>query len=503
MDENGNQTKNRRISPLEWNEFYISKIAGSAGGVGEHGKHEIKNTFKKPNVFKQFKVFTLRDVLSKISNTQYLCINLLEAPLLAFILASLIKYYKNGEDYTLAGNKNMIAYLFMAVIVALFIGLTVSAEEIIGDRKILKRESFLNLSKGSYLFSKILILFFVSAIQTLSFVLIGNYILEIQGMYFDYWMVLFTTSCCANMLGLNISASFNSAVTIYILIPFLLIPQILLSGVIVKFEELNPKISSRSVVPVSGEMMTSRWAFEALAVNQFINNKYEKEIYAYEKEMSNCAFKKVYWQSKMTTLADECLKSESNNNAEILKNEIAAEMNITPQFVFASLNKLQSAKIDKDAVKEIKDYLLAVKKYYAERYDKAAKQKDEWLAKFQENETSKAAYLQLVNANQNTKLTDLVKNAGSDLDEVVEENQKLIATTDPVFREGPANRFVRSHFFAPTKNVFGTQRSTFWVNIFVIWFMSLVMLFTLYFDALRKLLDFFETIPARFKRKKN
>ena len=106
------------------------------------------------------------------------------------------------------------------MLVALFIGLTVSAEEIIRDRKILKRESFLNLSKGSYLTSKILILFFISAIQTLSFVLIGNYILEIKGMYLDFWMVLFSTSCFANMLGLNISASFNSAVTIYILIPF-------------------------------------------------------------------------------------------------------------------------------------------------------------------------------------------------------------------------------------------------------------------------------------------
>jgi hypothetical protein len=54
----------------------------------------------------------------------------------------------------------------MSVIVALFLGLTVSAEEIFKDRKIRKREAFLNLSRGAYLYSKIVILFFISAVQT-------------------------------------------------------------------------------------------------------------------------------------------------------------------------------------------------------------------------------------------------------------------------------------------------------------------------------------------------
>ena len=123
-------------------------------------------------------------------------------------------------------NENIPAYMFMSVVVALFIGLTVSAEEIIRDKKIRKREAFLNLSKGSYLWSKISIMFLLSAFQTLTFVLVGNKILGIEGMYSDYWFVLFSISCFANILGLNISSAFNSAVTIYILIPFLIIPQL-------------------------------------------------------------------------------------------------------------------------------------------------------------------------------------------------------------------------------------------------------------------------------------
>ena len=46
----------------------------------------------------------------------------------------------------------------MSVIVAIFMGLTVSAEEIIKDRKILKREAFLNLSWSGYLFSKLAVM---------------------------------------------------------------------------------------------------------------------------------------------------------------------------------------------------------------------------------------------------------------------------------------------------------------------------------------------------------
>ena len=82
-------------------------------------------------------------------------------------------------------------------------------------------------------------MFIISAIQSVLFALIGNLILGIKGMTLSYWLVLFTTSCFANLLGLNISSAFTSVITIYILIPFIIIPQLLFSGVIVNFDKLN------------------------------------------------------------------------------------------------------------------------------------------------------------------------------------------------------------------------------------------------------------------------
>jgi hypothetical protein len=66
--------------------------------------------------------------------------------LLAFILAFIIKYYNVSETnelgYTFIGNSNLPVYIFMSVIISIFMGLTVSAEEIIKDRKNSKTGSF-------------------------------------------------------------------------------------------------------------------------------------------------------------------------------------------------------------------------------------------------------------------------------------------------------------------------------------------------------------------------
>ena len=245
-----------------------------------------ENYYSIPGLLKQSKIFFIRDLLAKLANRQYVMMSLLMAPLLAFLMSYFTKYKVDGE-YIFSKNENLTSYLFTCIITTLFLGLIISAEEIVKDRKILKRESFLNLSWFSYLNSKVMIMFLISAIQTISFILIGNTLLEIKGMTFSYWLVLFSTSCLANMIGLNISSAFNSVITIYSLIPVIIIPQLLFSGVFVKFDKLHQgSFTSSEFVPVIGDMMPARWSFEALAVEQFKNNKYEKNFFRYNMEIS-------------------------------------------------------------------------------------------------------------------------------------------------------------------------------------------------------------------------
>ncbi len=328
INEYGQFTNERKISAKQWHDAFRKNYRPFSVAQSDEIPHSTLNI---PSRIRQTILFGTRDIKAKIHNRQYMIINLLEAPVLAFILAFIVRYYNTDDKillgYVFSKNVNLPAYFFMSVIVALFMGLTVSAEEIIRDRKILKRESFLHLSRSSYVLSKISILFMLSAIQTLTFVFVGNSILEIEGMFFQHWFILFSAACFANLLGLNISSAFNSAVTIYILIPLLLIPQLILSGVVVKFDKLNPVIGNSATVPVVGDLMASRWAFEAAMVTQFKDNLFEREFYLYDKVMAISDYKRVYFIPEIETRLQYCMQNAEATEQEV-KDRVAHNLNL-------------------------------------------------------------------------------------------------------------------------------------------------------------------------------
>lgn len=278
VDDYGKHLEERKVSPEQWNGYYKAEVITEIEEVKEVDDAP-PSSLNIPSKIAQWGTFIKRDVLSKVKNKQYMYLNMLEAPILAFVLSFIVRYIGGGEgaEYTFSENQNVPAYIFMSIVVSLFMGLMVSAEEIIKDAKIQKREKFLNLSRGSYLFSKVAILFTISAIQSFMFVLIGNLIMGVHDMWLSYFLVLFSVSCFANMLGLNISATFNSVVTIYILIPLILIPQMILSGAMFSFDKINGVLGGgANSVPKIAEVMVSRWAYEALVVDQYTQNEYKQ-----------------------------------------------------------------------------------------------------------------------------------------------------------------------------------------------------------------------------------
>ncbi len=529
VDEYGNLTNKRKVSPKEWYEIYMKTEAENLDNV-EDPEKPPQATFKIPNVFKQFGVFVKRDFLSKISNTQYILINLLEAPALAAILAFFVKYYNaDSEDgYVFSKSENLPQFLFISVVVALFIGLTVSAEEIIKDQKILKREKFLNLSRISYLNSKIAIMFFISLIQTLLYVLVGNWILEIKGMTLNYWMIMFSVSCFANMLGLNISASFNSAKVIYILIPILIIPQLLFSGVIVSFDKLHPSIASDKGVPLIGNVMASRWAYEALAVTQYTENEFEKKFYEDEKKRVNALWKKNYWLDelkkahafiKKNTFKEDVDKKELKERFQILKTEIDKQdasgfpiaCSCTENLSYDRYVSLSETDRE-ELLQWVNAYITVTNDTLTNRFnkfnDKVEKTKQklsgENLGEDQEDakKAKKEEFRNLKNTHTNESLSDFVTNRLS-TKKIINKNGELINKMSPIyFDPDPEEGFFGAHFYAPNKILFGKTIPTKWANMMVIWFMSLILVITLYFDALKKLIDGIGKLPGLFKRKR-
>ncbi len=506
LDEYGKVTNTRKISPTEWNDFYKKSLKQNEEKL-EPAEEIPEIHFKTPNKFKQFAIFIKRDVLSKLADTQYLVLTFLEAPVLAFALAFLIKYWDesatNKLGYTLLDNSNLPVYIFMSVIVAIFMGLMVSAEEIIKDRKILKREEFLNLSWTSYLFSKVAVLFVISAIQAFAFVMVGNAIMEIKGMYFTYWIVIFSVWASANVLGLVISDSFKTVVTIYMLIPFLVIPQMILSGVLVKFEKLNPVVSSPSHIPFYGEFITARWGYEALAVHQFKNNDYQKQFYIYDKTMSKANYKKTYWYNAMNKKTGNISRAISRDEKDmknfsqdllVLRNEIGKELLNNPKVKFEYLDYLYAEKITSEVLEATNDYLELNKKYYIALYNKANNRKDKIISGLEKKD--KEAFLKVKRQHSNDQLKEFVTNE-KEKDRIIEFKGELVQKWNPIYLD-PKHPLIKAHFYAPTKNLFGSNFSTLWINVIVIWIMTILLYLVLYKRLLKRGLDFFEQIGNKF-----
>jgi len=507
VDEYGKLTKSRKISPKEWNKHYSENIDVDFK-TKPFSKSIRKNNFKIPSKINQFRIFITRDVLAKLTNRQYILMNFLEAPLLAFILGYFTKYVA-GERYLFSENENLHAYLFMAIVVALFLGLTVSAEEIIRDRKILQRERFLSLSRFSYINSKVMIMFVLSAIQMFTFVLIGNYILGIKGLTINYFLVLYSSACFANMLGLNISSALNSVVTIYILIPFILVPQLLLSGVIVKFDKLHKPFASHKYVPFVGDLMTSRWAFEALAVTQFKDNEWEKNFFEIERKKSYAEYRFNYLLPELINKLDGCdryltkptKEVDMNKNLLILNNEIEILEKSFSKKTFKKLAQLNKKNFNSDISENTRNYLETKKKYFLKKYNESTVESDKRFNNISKKYKSKDNLIALKEDYFNNSLSELVTNKNS-FQTVYETDDRLIQMTKPIFKE-PESNYGRAHFYAPYKYLFGKKIDTLWFNIGFIWFTTLFMYVALIFEWLKKLLNVGDKINFGRKKEKD
>lgn len=493
IDERGRSTKKRRVNPSVWYSKYKENILPKLVRL-KYDSVLPPTNFRIPDSWNQFKIFSKRNLLSKVSNRQYVLINLLEAPLLAFILGYFSKYSPE-KVYAFSENINLPVYLFMSIVVSLFMGLTVSAQEIYKDRQILERESFLNLSRLSYINSKIVYLFILSGIQTLSFVLIGNYILEIHGMTLYYWAVLFTVSCFANLIGLNISSALNSVINIYILIPFILVPQLLLGGAMIKFDELHHSLNNQKNVPIVGDLMASRWAYEALAVAQFRYNDYENHFFQVNKDISKNSVYRSFMVPELFTINREIVRdsanwSDKNRHFAILRNEVDDLSGLHGLRAFPYLEQITPEYYSTSIAEKLDQYLQYAKDHFAGEYLKAQKARDK-LYQDLVNDLGKDGFVELEKKYHNEFLADLLMNRAH-LDMVYRGDDQLIQKKDPIFMR-PYSNIGRAHFYSPIKILAGWEISTFYFNMAFIWFMTIVLYLALLDNTLKKIIKLFES----------
>lgn len=483
VDEYGNETDQRRIGPDAWNEVFRAQMEVRVAKVPD-GAEALHSTFQPPGRLRQMAVFFKRDVLAKLANRQYVLINLLEAPVLAFFMAFFLRYRNGppGEAYVFRYNDNLPQYLFIAVIVALFLGLSVAAEEIIRDRKIMQREKFLSLSTSSYLLSKTGLLFLISAFQSLLFVLVGNAVLGIHGLGVQHWAVLFSTACFANVLGLNVSASFNSAKVIYMMIPLLIIPQLMFSGIIVRFDKLHPWFASEKSVPWLGNIMASRWAYEGMAVAQYMDNDYERIFYELDRRMKTANWKKDLWARELMertahvrrVLADNGERGKMAADLALIKGELAKEMRQMRGLDLPEIDQLTPGRVDNGTLDAVDASLKLLIEHYRNQYLTAERAKEARIAEMTATPELKRSYFSLMDANRNNNLADVVTNR-NEVNLITESKGELVRKSDPIYLWPTEGGFFDAQFYAPVKRLFGHVLPTLWANTLLLWGMTALL----------------------------
>ena len=466
----GETSDARKMTPQEWHELYLkNQPAFAQPAITDVPASDLK----KPGKIGQFLIFLRRNFKTKITNIQYLCIALLEAPILAVICAQLTRYAP-PDGYTVMDNKNLVSYFFMAVIVATFIGMSGSAEEIIKDRALLKREKFLQLSYGSYIWSKIIFMAGVSLIQTFLFILIGNTIMGL-GLFGIWWLILFATAFLANLTGLLLSQCLSSIVAIYISIPILLIPQILLCGLVVSFTDLTPN-SKTGNVPLIGDLIPSRWSYEALAVTSFTDNDYEKPFFELDKarqenQLYNLGF--LYeLQSQLQTMNDEKRQGKPVNPSHL--NVINTNLPMLTEFCdmepYAGDNSYQS----------LYDYMKKAEKILAKRGNDFTMKKEAMVSKMVKQQ-GKEAFLELKKNNYNIKLEEFV--TGADQRRMVEVVDDYLVPRNGIIYLTPHNKLGRAPFYSSEKILGSWHIKTLWYNLGVIFLMSIIAMILLLTDC--------------------
>lgn len=299
--------------------------------------------------------------------------------------------------------------------------------------------------------------------------------------------------------------------------------------------------------------MASRWGYEALMVQQFKENKFEKQYYVYNQVKSTANFKQDKLIPKLSESIEsfEILQDEINDKIgdvdsivkiqkmelALLKNEIkkenrdilkvvnklkahkagnnvkqinfdvyyndfdilaANEQEVRKALVIPNelINKLDINDYDiEEHGYELMDLLENWKSFYLAVYSSANELKEE-LIEYQDKQSPRY-YVHFRNKFHNEHLDDIVRNI-YEKNKILRFNDKLIRQEEPIYLEPDDSNFIgiRAHFYAPNKHFLGKNYNTFWFNIFVIWAMSLLLYIPLYYDHLRKIINFFGNLKS-------
>jgi hypothetical protein len=308
--------------------------------------------------------------------------------------------------------------------------------------------------------------------------------------------VLFSVACFGVLTGLLFSSIVNKLKTIYgILIPAFIALQILFGGGIISYHALN--LEKTKYVPFIGELMVSRWGYEALAVRQFSGNLYQKNFLTVDKNISRSNYYAFYLIPELAKMIDRCSQMDPDNDSiqrltKIIHDELVTIADEPDVFPFEYLQALVSKEINPEIITETRDYLTYLELFFYERHETLLMQKNQ-LTEHLIDSLGQEGFDRLKNDHYNARLEKIVTN--SDYDDQIELiGDRFIRFRDGIY-QAPVSNYGRAIMFTPSKIFNGQEMNTLWFNISIIWLFSALIYLLLLTDAVNYIRD--RIIPLR------
>jgi len=264
----------RRFSPEYWRDKYKRKVlldmiqheaGSSAVNPSQPRRKNPKHNLKSKLIL--LAAYLQRSFKMKLRNRTNNLLTFVQAPVLGLIVSFILRFTPQGGSYLYAGNNNIGIFIFVSIIAFIFLGLSNSIEEILDERKIIVRESQMNLKVSYYQVSKLLTLSFFTLVQAILYQGIAAIVLQIRGLMGISLLYLFASGAVGFSLGLLSSAFIKEKKAIINLLPLILIPQIIFGGAVIEFERMNRSLTiyHKHPIPEVVQTIPSRWLFEGLA----------------------------------------------------------------------------------------------------------------------------------------------------------------------------------------------------------------------------------------------
>jgi ABC transport system ATP-binding/permease protein len=434
-----------------------------------------KNLLQPPTLDRQYFILNLRNFKTKLSRTRELLVTIFSAPVLA-ILLSVVLRGNFKEAYFFNTNSNIPVFFFLSFLVAYFLGLILSAREVFLEQKIIQKQTYLNISKFSYVNSKITYLFIIALVQSFLFVAISHLILQIRGMLWMHWLIYFSCQASGLLTGLILSESHRSLENIYSrTLPVLILLQLLFGGGLINLDAFS---GERKYTPLISDLMVTRWAHEAMLVHQFRNNKYMKHQYSFDRDYSTGyihTFHRIPELKAQLEACNETVRMQPDTLNQLLES-IRIQLNRYPRyfdlFPYENLDHLNKDDFNETIATDLSEYLEYINLYFISLFESSADQKSSYesmisdslgasyLSELKEKYTNEAIEGEVTNSNSKTVLETSAKPAVQRIDQIYQY---------------PEANYGRAQFYVPYKSVNGQLIDTVEFDVSIIWLFNLLL----------------------------